>query len=277
MISAGPEHPDFLGNEFLEQLLQHHREGGRYPPSEWAVAWARGLLQTLFPEQTGRCIGSPECLRAELLSLQASLARILTPLQAELPQPAHDIAQALMSAVPHLYALLQGDAQAMWRGDPAARSHYEVIRAYPGFTVVAFYRVAHELHRLGVPLIPRLITEHAHSITGIDIHPGARIGERFCIDHGTGIVIGETAELGADVKLYQGVTLGALSVDKDMAGLKRHPTIENNVIIYAGATILGGQTVIGEGSVIGGNVWITRSIPPEARVYYRSELDIRTL
>lgn len=269
--------PAFLSDDFLEQLLQHHREGGRYPPSEWAVSWAEELLYTLFPEQTGRCIGSAACLRAELIRLEATLARTLTPLEAELPTGAPALAAQFMAAVPQLYSLLVADAHAMWEGDPAARSHYEVIRAYPGFYAVALYRIAHQLHRLGVPLLPRLMTERAHSRTGIDIHPGAEIGQRFCIDHGTGIVVGETAHLGSGVKLYQGVTLGALSVEKELAGTKRHPTIEDDVVIYAGATILGGQTVIGAGSVIGGNVWITRSIPAGAKVYYRGELDIRTV
>ncbi|WP_261665368.1 serine O-acetyltransferase [Deinococcus sp. Marseille-Q6407] len=272
MTSSGPA---FLRPEFLERLLQHHREGGRYPPSEWMVEWAEGLLYTLFPEQTGRCIDNTDCLRAELIRLEATLARTLTPLGHELPQPAHALAAEFMAGVPELYARLVDDAHAMWEGDPAARSHYEVIRAYPGFYAAALYRIAHRLHRLGVPMLPRLITERAHGRTGIDIHPGAEIGERFCIDHGTGIVVGETAQLGNNVKLYQGVTLGALSVEKDMAGTKRHPTIEDNVVIYAGATILGGQTVIGAGSVIGGNVWITRSVAPGAKVYYRGELDLR--
>ncbi|RTR25598.1 serine O-acetyltransferase [Deinococcus radiophilus] len=266
-----------LSDDFLQQLMTHHREGGRYPPSEWVVSWAEGLLYTLFPEQTGRCIDNAACLRAELLRSEVTLARTLTPLAAELPQDAHALAGEFMAQLPELYALMMADAHAMWEGDPAARSHYEVIRAYPGFYAASLYRIAHRLHCLGVPLLPRLITERAHSRTGIDIHPGAVIGERFCIDHGTGIVIGETAQIANDVKLYQGVTLGALSVDKDMAGTKRHPTLHSGVIVYAGATILGGQTVIGQGSVIGGNVWVTRSVPPGAKVYYKGELDIRLL
>ncbi len=157
---------------------------------------------------------------------------------------------------------------AIYIGDPAAKYISEVIRSYPGFYATAAYRIAHELHSLGIEDIPRIITEHAHSQTGIDIHPGARIGRHFCIDHGTGLVVGETAEIGDHVKLYQGVTLGALSVHKEDANLKRHPVIEDHVVIYAGATILGGQTVIGHHSIIGGNVWITRSVPPHAKVYY---------
>ena len=146
---------------------------------------------------------------------------------------------------------------------PAAKSREEVIRTYPGFYAVAAYRIAHQLHLLGIQGIPRIITEHAHSKTGIDIHPGAKIGNHFCIDHGTGVVIGETSVIGNHVKIYQGVTLGALSVNKEDATKKRHPTLEDNVVVYAGATILGGGTVIGRGSVIGGNVWLTESVPPD--------------
>src|SRR5262249_15364944 len=157
--------------------------------------------------------------------------------------------------------------QAAYDGDPAAKGPDEIIFCYPGVSAITVFRVAHELHRLGVPLIPRMMTEYAHSKTGIDIHPGATIGRRFFIDHGTGVVIGETARIGDGVKIYQGVTLGALSFPRDENGeilrnVKRHPTIENEVVIYANATILGGQTVIGHDAVIGSSAWITRSIEP---------------
>jgi serine O-acetyltransferase len=166
---------------------------------------------------------------------------------------------------------LSDDVQAAFEGDPAAKSIDEVIFAYPAIFAITIYRLAHELNIQGIPLLPRIMTEHAHSVTGIDIHPGATIGSGFFIDHGTGVVIGETTEIGDRVKLYQGVTLGALSFAMDeegrlVRGKKRHPTIEDDVVIYAGATILGGQTVIGRGSVIGGNVWLTRSVPPYTRV-----------
>ena len=157
----------------------------------------------------------------------------------------------------------------MLAGDPAAKDEFEVIRAYPGFYAIAMYRIAHQLLLLEVPLIPRILTEWAHARTGIDIHPGARIGEFLYIDHGTGTVIGETTVIGDHVKLYQGVTLGALSVEKYMADTKRHPTIEDRAIIYSGATILGGDTVIGHDCVIGGNVWLTRSVPPHSTVYHQ--------
>ena len=166
---------------------------------------------------------------------------------------------------------LSHDVQAAFDGDPAAKSIDEVIFAYPAIYAITIYRLAHELHLQRIPLLPRIMTEHAHSITGIDIHPGATIASGFFIDHGTGVVIGETTEIGNRVKLYQGVTLGALSFAKDdegrmIRGKKRHPTIEDDVVIYAGATILGGATIIGRGSVIGGNVWLTRSVPPFTRV-----------
>jgi serine O-acetyltransferase len=167
------------------------------------------------------------------------------------------------------------DAHAIYQGDPAAHSVDEVILAYPGFYAIAVYRLAHWFLKQGVPLVPRLLSEVAHARTGIEIHPGAQIGRAFVIDHGTGIVIGETTTIRDNVKLYQGVTLGALSVDKGLSHTKRHPTIENNVVIYANATILGGETVIGEGSVIGGNVWLTSSVPAGSRVYHRSDVTVK--
>ena len=173
--------------------------------------------------------------------------------------------------IPRLRELLADDVQAAYDGDPAAKGLDEIIFSYPGILAVTTYRIAHELHIEGVPLLPRIMTEYAHGITGIDIHPGAAIGRSFFIDHGTGVVIGETTEIGDRVKLYQGVTLGALSFPKDSTGAlvrgrKRHPTIEDDVTIYSGATILGGDTIIGKGSVIGGNVWLVESVPPGTRV-----------
>lgn len=170
---------------------------------------------------------------------------------------------------------LLADAEFILESDPAAKSLEEVIAIYPGFFAIYCYRIAHILNNLSVPLLPRMITEYAHKITGIDIHPGAKIGNPFSIDHGTGIVIGETTTVGNHVKIYQGVTLGALSVDKTRASGKRHPTIEDNVILYAGSTILGGNTVIGRNSIIGGNVWLTESIAPFSVVYHKSEIIVR--
>jgi serine O-acetyltransferase len=184
---------------------------------------------------------------------------------------AEECAYAFLESLPRIRRMLAKDIQAAYDGDPAAHCIDEIILSYPAAYAITAYRVAHELHIAGVPLLPRMLTELAHSRTGIDIHPGAEIGERFFIDHGTGVVIGETTVIGNQVKLYQGVTLGALSFPKDetgrlIRGRKRHPTIEDNVVIYAGATILGGETIIGEGSVIGGNVWLTESVPPGSRV-----------
>ena len=170
--------------------------------------------------------------------------------------------EALIAAIPDLRAKIQKDAAAITAGDPAARSLGEVILSYPGLEAIIVYRIAHFLYKNGVPTIPRIMTEHTHGKTGIDIHPGAEIGESFFIDHGTGIVIGETTVIGKNVKLYQGVTLGALSLQKELQNKKRHPTIEDDVIIYSNATILGGETVIGKGSVIAGNSWIIESVPP---------------
>lgn len=177
--------------------------------------------------------------------------------------------EALIAEIPALRQKIIKDANAILKGDPAARSLGEVILSYPGLGAITVYRIAHFLHKSGVPIIPRIMSEHAHGNTGIDIHPGAEIGESFFIDHGTGIVIGETTVIGNNVKIYQGVTLGALSVHKELQNKKRHPTIEDNVTIYANATILGGETVIGKGSTIGGNTWIVKSIP--AGTYYTNK------
>lgn len=176
---------------------------------------------------------------------------------------------------PNILDTLTYDANFIYLNDPAAHSLEEVLLAYPGFFAIAHYRVANLLHLAGVNLLPRIITEYAHSKTGIDIHPAATIGRQFCIDHGTGIVIGETTIIGERVKLYQGVTLGALSVSKGLMATKRHPTIEDDVIIYAGSTILGGETVIGHDSVIGGNVWLIKSVPPFSMVYHESKVIVQ--
>lgn len=186
-----------------------------------------------------------------------------------------DITEHFIERLPSIKRLLIEDARFILESDPAAKSLIEVIAIYPGFFAIYCYRIAHSIDQLSVPLLPRMITEYAHKTTGIDIHPGATIGSPFSIDHGTGIVIGETAIIGNYVKLYQGVTLGALSVDKSKASKKRHPTIEDNVILYAGCTILGGSTIVGRNSIIGGNVWLTESIAPFSVVYHKSEIVVR--
>ncbi|GAB4539151.1 MAG: serine acetyltransferase [Anaerolineae bacterium] len=185
----------------------------------------------------------------------------------ECAEKGRDIANDLVRALPEIREQLHQDVQAALAGDPAARSEAEVIVAYPGLAAISVHRIVHFLYQREVPLLPRIMSEYIHHQTGIDIHPGATIGASFFIDHGTGVVIGETTVIGDHVKIYQGVTLGALSVKKELARQKRHPTIEDNVTIYAGATILGGNTVIGHDSVIGGNVWLIQSVPPYSRVY----------
>ena len=219
------------------------------------------------------------CVYGELGS-KDNLASLETELRAEVVllcpgRNPDEIVAAFVAALPEVRRLVETDVTAAYEGDPAATSRMEVVMAYPGLYAVTIHRLAHELYKLKVPIIPRIMSELAHSKTGIDIHPGATIGERFFIDHGTGVVVGETTVIGKNVKLYQGVTLGALSFDKDpetgalVKGIKRHPNVEDNVVIYAGATILGGNTTIGHDSEIGGNVWLKDSVPPNSRVYNR--------
>ena len=211
------------------------------------------------------------------LTARGAVGEIAADLQKEIAllcpgRDAKEIVDDFVAALPEVRRLVETDVQAAYDGDPAATSRMEVVMAYPGLYAVTIHRLAHVLYKLKVPIIPRVMSELAHSKTGIDIHPGAAIGERFFIDHGTGVVIGETTVIGRNVRLYQGVTLGGLSFDKDangalVKGLKRHPNIEDNVVIYANATILGGDTTIGHDSEIGGNVWIKESVPPYSRVY----------
>ena len=203
-----------------------------------------------------------------------SLVREVLPLVLS-DERADIVATEFLNAFPVVHGYLEDDAMAILAGDPAAESRDEVIQAYPGFLATAIHRVAHELFIRGVPILPRLISEIAHRDTGIDIHPGATIGRSFAVDHGTGIVIGETSLIGTGVRIYQGVTLGALAVSKQLARKKRHPTIGNDVVIYANATILGGNTEIGDGSIIGGNVWLTNSVPPRSVVQFSSRVEQR--
>lgn len=226
-------------------------------------------LAALFPQLSGAArLGRSE-MSSLLSAIETSLMRLCKPLTTNERETA-DLIDAYIAHLPEFHAVLLEDARAIYKGDPAAKSLDEVILAYPGFFAIAVYRVAHWLHQQKIPVVPRMISEYAHRLTGVDIHPGATIGGAFVIDHGTGIVIGETTIIHDNVKMYQGVTLGALSVDKSMADTQRHPTIERDVVIYANATILGGKTVIGAGSVVGGNVWITESVAPGSRVYHRA-------
>ena len=207
-------------------------------------------------------------LRSELPHLMEQLYRLMEGSTLRDDTSREFIIERLLERLPSIRSRLSEDVEAAYEGDPAAKSYAEIVVSYPSIRAIAIYRIAHELHLLGLPILPRMMTEHAHDRTGIDIHPGAKIGRRFFIDHGTGVVIGETTEIGNNVRLYQGVTLGAKSPRRGetLRGKKRHPTIEDDVTIYAGATILGGETVIGEGSVIGGNVWLIESVAPYSKV-----------
>ena len=193
----------------------------------------------------------------------------------DLEKPCIKLWDNYVAKLPELLYKLNKDAEAIFTNDPASNSMEEVYLSYPGFFAVAIYRFAHEFHEAGFPLVPRMMTEYAHRLTGVDIHPGANIGTSFFIDHATGIVIGETAIIKNNVKIYQGVTLGALYVEKNLKNVKRHPTVENNVTIYANATILGGNTIVVNNSIIGGNVWITSSIPENSLVTHSPEIKIR--
>ncbi len=260
---------------FIHALLKTRRSYSDVLPARSGVQdFARAALDILFPHFTERSYSSADEVALDFAKLDIELRRILKPLSSRLARSIDEISETFFDRVPALHEKLCLDAKAIYRGDPAAVSVDEVILAYPGFYAIATYRIAHEFHLLEVPAFSRVMTEYAHQVTGIDIHPGADIGESLCIDHGTGIVIGETTKIGKNVKLYQGVTLGALSVAKEMAKKKRHPTIEDNVVIYAQATILGGKTVIGHDSIIGGNVWLTHSVPPHSRVYHKSEVEV---
>jgi len=267
----------------------NHIEGHNLPSLAQVVEVLQELEAVLFPgyfegERLGgrnvryrigeRCARIASCLTEEIAKSLEHTARCETAGDVVEPDAARDqaaeIVYQLLEALPSIRDTIHEDAQAAVEGDPAARSVVEVLLAYPSVRALGIHRVAHFLHTRRVPLLPRMMSEHVHGRTGIDIHPGATIGPGLFIDHGTGVVIGETAVIGPWCKLYQGVTLGALSVEKHGdAGwnpVKRHPTLEARVTVYSGATILGGNTVIGEGSVVGGNVWLTRSIPPGTRV-----------
>ena len=230
-------------------------------PAE-AIAWV-GRVRSLILLQRDR-----SALRSEIPTLADRLNGLLAGLHLPDGVPADRVIASFMRRLPAIRAQLAGDVEAAFEGDPAAKSFGEIVASYPSIAALSIHRIAHELSTLGVPILPRMMSEHAHSRTGIDIHPGAAIGARFFIDHGTGVVIGETTEIGDNVRIYQGVTLGAKSPRQaeQLRGVKRHPTIEDGVTIYSGVTILGGETVIGQGSVIGGNVWLVESVPADSIV-----------
>lgn len=257
-----------MNDDFYQRLFAKQQQLESVPSNEEIAGWALNVIHLMYPERTGRVFASLDELKREFLRLEDELCEIIQTTKACSKCDPFNLASKFFAALPELFRVLNTDVEAIFDGDPAARTEFEVIRTYPGFYAIALYRVAHLLWQHDLPLIPRILTEYAHSKTGIDIHPAARIGEHFYIDHGTGIVIGETSQIGKNVKLYQGVTLGALSVAKFMANTKRHPTVEDNVVIYSGATILGGETIVGHDSVIGGNVWLTKSVEPHSRVYH---------
>ena len=264
------------------------RRGVNLPGQRAMVAVLKEILSALFPG----CLTYEPIDHEDLQGVRTRLAGIADALIDQISRiegyrvlertrpegydcegRARAVVQELFTRLPEIRALLQADVLAAYEGDPAAHSNMEIVMSYPGLLAIATHRIAHVLYEQDVHLLPRVMSEYAHSKTGIDIHPGATIGKGFFIDHGTGVVIGETCVIGENVRIYQGVTLGALSFRKDaeghlVKGIKRHPNVEDDVIIYANATILGGDTTIGRGSVIGGNVWLTHSVPPESKIFY---------
>lgn len=230
--------------------------------------FTRELFYTLFDMETD--------VASHMESLQKLFSELVQMACWEPEKPCIEVWENYINKLPTILEMLNLDARAIFECDPAARSVEEVYLSYPGFYAIAIYRLSHELYKIGFPLVPRLMTEYAHRETGVDIHPGAQIGASFFIDHATGVVIGETSIIANHVRIYQGVTLGALYVAKNLENIKRHPTIEEGVTIYANATILGGDTVIGANSIIGGNVWLTASIPPNSIVSHTPEIKIKT-
>lgn len=256
-----------MDNKLIKELYQRHQECHECPSPEMVSTWFNNLLGILFPDISKSTTESLDEFQIHYNNMIKELEHILSLIPEK--SLAKHKSTMFFEELPRILELLEMDVDALFDGDPAAKSKKEVVKSYPGFLAIASHRIAHQLHLLEIPLIPRMISEFVHGNTGIDIHPGAIIGEYFCIDHGTGVVIGETTEIGNHVKIYQGVTLGALSVNKGDAKKKRHPTIEDHVIIYSGATILGGNTRIGNSSIIGGNVWLTNSIPAQSKIYYQ--------
>jgi serine O-acetyltransferase len=267
-----------MERNFAKELFQiRYSHGTVFPPKPKVEKFTIDLIELLFPHFYGEYeYFAPTEIQGRFDLLKRDLKKILYLQQPDKSEILDTIANQFFEKIPIIYKRLCRDALAIHEGDPASESIDEVISAYPGFFAIYTYRIAHEFYKQGVPIFPRMLTEYAHFRTGIDIHPGATIGNSFFIDHGTGVVVGETTVIGDNVKIYQGVTLGALSVKKENLQKKRHPTIEDNVIIYSNATILGGETIIGHDSIIGGNVWLTRSVEPQSIVYQKSETSVRT-
>ena len=261
---------------FINKLYQQHQKSTRtFPDKALASEFIDGFFEFLFIPDRQKKLTEFE-MSKEMESYKSHLSTLIYDVVGDGART-QEIANKFFDDVPAIYDALLKDAEAIIQFDPAAESMEEVLVAYPGFYATAVHRFSHQLWQQGVKILPRVFAEYAHGKTGIDIHPGAKIGKSFFIDHGTGIVIGETTIIGDNVKIYQGVTLGALSVNKGVAKSKRHPTIEDNVVIYSGATILGGDTVIGKDSVIGGNVWLTNSVLPRSIVYHKSESTIKDI
>ncbi|KUG13393.1 serine acetyltransferase [Elizabethkingia sp. HvH-WGS333] len=261
-----------VSDSFIEQIFQRKKNAsyGFFDKNK-AEAFVEELYQLLFLPQH---INMEETLRNNFEELQNKLFELINNTTDDKLFAERQV-EVLFDALPEIYDRLILDAESILEFDPATESLEEILLAYPGFFATYVYRISHQLWRQKIRTLPRILSEYGHSKTGIDIHPGAVIGEHFFIDHGTGIVIGETSMIGNNVKIYQGVTLGALNVSKDKANQKRHPNIEDNVIIYSGATILGGETTIGRDSIIGGNVWITQNVPSNSLVYNKSEIRIK--
>ena len=263
-----------MSASFINTLYQQHQKSSKtFPDKALASEFIDGFFEFLFIPERQKKLSEYE-LSKEFESYKSHLSTLIYDVLGN-GDKTQEVSNNFFDEVPFIYDALLKDAAAIIKFDPAAESEEEVLVAYPGFYATAVYRFSHQLWEQGVTILPRVFAEYAHGKTGIDIHPGASIGESFFIDHGTGIVIGETTIIGNNVKIYQGVTLGALSVNKAEAKSKRHPTIEDNVVIYSGATILGGDTVIGRDSVIGGNVWLTNSVLSSSIVYHKSEVSIR--
>ncbi|MEB8329155.1 serine acetyltransferase [Flavobacteriaceae bacterium KMM 6897] len=254
----------------IKKIIQHKKQPNlRYRLKTNVESFTDRLFFMLFDIETP--------VEENLDILESEFDQLVALACWEMDTPCKKVWNNYMAKIPGILEKLNLDAEAIVNCDPASLSIEEVYMAYPGFYAIAIYRLAHELYEEGFPMVPRLMTEYAHRQTGVDINPGAQIGDSFFIDHATGVVIGETAIIKNNVKIYQGVTLGGLFVAKNLQNTKRHPTIENNVTIYANATILGGKTVIGENSIIGGNAWITSSIPANSTVYHSPEIKIKTI
>ena len=235
--------------------------------------FGKDFLELLYPQLSNQSFKSKYEIENRLHYLQVLLCEILTNIELKRSDFHLEKTKVCSDFMKNMHVLenkINLDAQAMFDGDPAALSVDEVITCYPGFKAIAIYRIAHEFYKMNIPIFPRILGEYAHQLTGVDIHPGATIGKSFFIDHGTGVVIGETTHIGENVKVYQGVTLGALSVEKKLANAKRHPTIKDGAIIYSNATILGGKTVIGQNTIVGGNTWVTKSVDDNMIIYNSS-------